>query len=299
MDVLAVLAGVIEFASQVAPYVAEGVGRLVAEGDYAAALQLAQDQLTDAQKMQVPELERAVAEVQGNSEFGKLQEDRRRIALQDQALEALSREVQFQGMTPEDAAAYQQMRSEAGSIEAGLRGANDARMRQRGMASSIGSYAGGLAGAQAGANSANEMGLGIAADSRKRYLQAVDQLGDLSTRVRGQEWGQMAQGASAQDAINRFNTGNRWDAQKYNLGLAQQNFENQMRRQAAIDAARGGYGDALRGRGQQTQRDAAFWGQVGKEGGHFAASQLAGIAGAGGDDEESGYRNNKTGKGGK
>lgn len=282
MDFASGAGSMLQIVGQLAQVITSAYGDQASGADYEEAFKLAQRALADAQGISLPELQKAMAEEQARSEFSNIQEDPRRVSLQDQALDVLSREVQYQGMTPEDAKAYQQMRSEAGSIEAGLRGANDARMRQRGMASSMGAYAGGLAAAQAGANSANEMGLGIAADSRRRYLQAADELGDLSTQVRGQEWGQAAQGASAQDAINRFNTGNRWDAQKYNLGLGQQNFQNQLTKLGAVNQARGNLGSEYKQRGDYKRYIYDKWGRLIPETVNNIWGSFSGVGGMGG-----------------
>lgn len=282
MDFASGAGSMLQIVGQLAQVITSAYGDQASGADYEAAFQLAQQAVADAQGISVPELERAIAEEQGKSEFSNIQEDPRRVALQDQALDALSREVQYQGMTPEDAAAYQRMRATAGATEAGLRGANESRMRQRGMGGSIADYAGGMAAAQSGANSANEMGLGIAADSRSRYLQAVNSLGNMASGVRGQEWGQAAQGASAQDAINRFNTGNRWDAQKYNLGLGQQNFQNQLTKLGVVNQARGNLGSEYKQRGDYKRYLYDKWGRLIPETVNNIWGSFSGMGGMGG-----------------
>ena len=87
------------------------------------------------------------------------------------------------------------------------------------------------------------------------------QSGNLAGSMRGQEFGEQAARAQAQDAINRFNAANQMSANQfnvsgrqgianqgvdlrnqatqYNTGLAQQNYENQLNKAAAAAAARG------------------------------------------------------------
>lgn len=279
MDFMSGAGNMLNIVGQLTEVIMSAYGDQASGQDYEAAFQLAQRALADAQGIPLPELQKAIAEEQARSELGNIQEDPRRRSMQDQALEALSREVQFQGMTPEDAAAYQRMQAQAGSIESGLRGANESRMRQRGLGSSVAGYAGGLAGAQAGANSANEMGLGIAADSRDRYLKAVDSLGAMAGDVRGQEWNQAAQVGSAQDSINRFNTNNRWNAQQYNLGLGQQNFNNQLTKLGAVNSARGNLGSEYKQRGDWKRHLYDKWGRLIPQTANNIFSSFAGMGG--------------------
>ena len=83
---------------------------------------------------------------------------------------------------------------------------------------------------QGAANNAYSQGLGVAANDEDIRMKALEQMGALGGSIRGQDFSQAAQKASAQDAINRFNTANSNEAQLRNLNmqqnLAQQNFNN-------------------------------------------------------------------------
>ena len=78
--------------------------------------------------------------------------------------------------------------------------------------------------------------------------------------MRGQEFDIAAQRAAAQDAINRFNVGQRTRAQEYNLGAGQREFENQMDLARMRQGAGGRYAGALGGQAEDTQQTAGRYG---------------------------------------
>ena len=255
------------------------LGQSRADAEANAARNVTMDANRTWQNIDTPKLQQADLIEQGGSELGKYTEDPRTRNAQLKALEGLTREVDYQGMTPEDANAFAKARGEAGAMDAGFRGAADQQMAARGMQSGIGAYAAALGAGQAATNRGSEMGLQASADSRQRYLQALNSLGSMGGNVRGQDFGIASQRAQAQDAINRFNTGQRTQNQAYNLGLPQQDFSNQM------DLAKGQSGSAndvtsmLYKRQQDAERTAAKWGASSSR---LAGGMAGGMGGWGG-----------------
>lgn len=168
-----------------------------------------------------PELK---AQLQQQSEMAKIRLDPNLKQYQNQALDALSQTVAQKGMTDQDRLAYAQARQQGASTDLALRQAAESQASQRGLGAS-GSYLADLMGAQAGANRTSQESLQAASDARQRYMQALNQLAGQATQIRGQDYNIAANAAQAQDAINRFNTSQLWNADLYNN---QQRFQNQL-----------------------------------------------------------------------
>jgi hypothetical protein len=251
------------------------MGQSRADAEHNAAKAVMQGAYGDIQGIKTPELQLADLYEQGGAGINGFTEDARTRNAQMKALDGLTREVDFQGMTPEDAQAYNRSRQAAGSMDAGFRGAAEQQAAQRGMSSSIGAYAGALSSGQAATNRASAEGTQAASDSRQRYLQALEGLSGAGSAIRGQDFGIASQRAQAQDAINRFNVGQKSSTQAYNLGVPQQDFENQMGLGGLKMNSAGQMADELHGRGNRATKDAAKWGAASK-------NFLGGLGGGGG-----------------
>lgn len=240
------------------------LGQSKADAERNAALQLRQEGLRDWTNLETPEMSPLELQQQGLSEMGGINEDPRLRQLQMQALNSLGETVSAGGMTAEDAAAYNRARQMAGGVDAGLRGSVEQQAAQRGMQSSTGSMLGALNAGQAGVNRASQMGTDAASDARQRYMQALNMLGSQSGQVRGQDYGVARDRAQAQDAINRFNTGMRWQNAQYNQGLQQQMFDNSMGLAQGRSGAYGSVAGAYDRRGDNAEKTAAKWGNATK-----------------------------------
>jgi hypothetical protein len=193
------------------------------------------------------------AQLQDKSELLKVKLDPKYKEYQNQALEGLSQSVAQKGMTDQDRLAYAQARQQGASTDLGLRQAAESQASQRGLGGS-GSYLADLMGAQAGANRTSQEGLQAASDARQRYMQALNQLAGNATQVRGQDYNIAANAANAQDAINRFNTSQLWNADMYNN---QQRFQNQMQKLAGQQQAGMGVYQGMMTNNAQQQQDFA------------------------------------------
>lgn len=240
------------------------LGQSKADAERNAALQLRQEGMRDWTSIDTPQLSPLELQQQEQTGLAGVTEDPRLRGYQMQALDQLGQEVASNGMTAQDAAAYNRARQMAGGVDAGLRGAAEQQAAQRGMASSTGSLLGALSAGQAGVNRASDMGTQAASDSRARYMQAVDMLGQQAGGVRGQDYGVARSRAEAQDAINRFNAGMRNQNGIYNQGLQQQMFDNSMGLAAGRNAAYNNLGNAYDRRGDNAEKTAAKWGAATK-----------------------------------
>jgi hypothetical protein len=99
-------------------------------------------------------------------------------------------------------------------------------------------------------------GLSAAASARQRALQSLAQGGGMAAQAEGQDFDRAARVAESRDRIAQFNASQAQQANLYNAGLAQQQFNNRM----SLTGAR--Y-NAMLGRAQQHGRDAEatqdFW----------------------------------------
>jgi len=187
-------------------------------------------------------------------------------AAQMGALGDLQDVVSSDGMDPQARAALYELQSQGATQERGQREAILQNAAARGIGGSGLELGSQLANQQGSATSLANQGFQSAADANARKMAAIQGVGQLG----GQVWGQDAQAAAAQNAINQFNTANRqstenqnvgWrnqaDAQNlaekqrisdtnvgaknqqelYNKGLYQQNFANQMSKSQAFSNA--------------------------------------------------------------
>lgn len=226
-----------------------------------------------------PDLDATDLQQQGDSQYNYITEDPRLRNYQMQALDQLgSIAAAGGGQTAQDYEAYQRARQQAGMMSNAARGAAMNEQQQRGLQGGNAALLANLTASQNANNQANQMGVQAASDSRARYLAALNQLGSQSANVRGQDYGIASNRASAQDAINKFNTQMRQDTQRYNQGLSQQNFQNQMAASNLHSNAANQYNQSRRGRQGDKQEDAAVWGEAAGN----LTNSLVSMAGGGG-----------------
>jgi len=139
-----------------------------------------------------------------------------------QALSQLQNIGSEGGLTAIDRAQLGQIQAEQQNVERGQREAILQNARQRGVSGSGLELASLLQGQQGAATRAGERGLGVAALAQQRALDAIQQAGALGGQIRGQEFGEQAQAAQAQDLLSRFNTENMINQQRENLAARNQ-----------------------------------------------------------------------------
>lgn len=226
-----------------------------------------------------PEIYKQVAELQpeletavnlGPSEMAGISTD---PALRQAQLNALSKLQEVGAAGGEDAQFLAEQSRLESDINRNLRGQQDAIMQNlatRGMSGGGQELVARQMSAQDAVNRQAQMAMDAKAQAQQRALQALMQSGQLGGQMQAQDFGQAAQRAQAQDAINRFNAANQQDvmsrnvgvknqaqqynvgtaqdianrgvdvknqAQQYNLNLAQQDFENRYKKAGGTASA--------------------------------------------------------------
>lgn len=201
------------------------VGNAAASGDKAQALALQQNALKNIQGLSsptvdqlklalsqyqtagqlTPEMEATIA--QDPSLMNSVSVDPRLRNAQLQSLAALQK-VGAGGLRPEDMAALANVRNSTEQQANSDRQAVMQSMQQRGIGGSGAELAAQLGAGQSAANRANTAGLDIAGQASQRALQAISGAGSLGSSMEGQQFGEAAQQANAQDVINRYNAMN-------------------------------------------------------------------------------------------
>jgi hypothetical protein len=239
-----------------------------------------------------PELEQAITQAPSN--MGGIDVDPTYKEAQLSALHELGDIGQSGGMRLSDQATAQGALGDIAAQERGKRDAITADMRGRGVMGSGLELASKLDNQQNAATNANQVGLDLAGKAQDRSLEALKSAGSLGGTMQGQEFGQKAQVATAQDAIDRFNAATRGDAQtrnvtalnaakernltndqrimdantgvsneqeKTNKGLYQQQYEDQLQKETAKANARSGLASNLVAGGNATQQTLGTIGQ--------------------------------------
>lgn len=176
-----------------------------------------------------PQMESAIS--QNPSAMANIQTDPRLMNAAMQSLQTLQK-TGSGALQPQDLAALQQVKNASNNQARAQQQSILQNMQARGMGGSGAELAAQLSNGQNAANRANDQDLNIGAQASQRALQAMSQAGSLGASLQNQSFGQQAQQASAQDAINRYNAMNSQGvgnantsaqnyAQQYNLNNAQ------------------------------------------------------------------------------
>lgn len=245
----------------IAAVIASVIGALVGAGQDAEAQRVRQEALDAYGPELLPHLERAEAQTIESTAFGQLQEDDSLRARQIATLAGLENVVESEGMTEADRAAAQLAYDDAsGRTESSTRGIQNT-MLERGQGGGPADFALQLQAAQGATNQAANMSRANTADARMRALRALEAGGELAGNVRGQDYRRLSDVAEAQDELNRFNAGQAAAAQAYNLGLPQQQFDNQMFMNNARANASNGVAAGYERGGQSARETGAGVGQ--------------------------------------
>lgn len=152
----------------------------------------------------------------GPSAEGAVKANPNLVNAQMQALNTL-KGVSQTGMSSTDRARYNQMQQQANAQAEGQRQAALQNFAQRGLSGSGNELMAQLQASQNAANQANQGGLQIAGQAQQNALNALGQYGQQAGAMNTQQFGQQAQTAAAQDALNRFNVQNQMQQQARNV----------------------------------------------------------------------------------
>ena len=219
----------------------------------------------------------------GPSGMEVLQADPELVAQQKKTLGKLG-QIGDEGLTAEDVYEREQLMDRISGNEQARQKAIQREMAERGVDNSGIEIASRLQSSQSSANRARQEGQALEAEKYRRALQGITAAGSLAGQMRGQEFGEGAQKASAADQIAQFNALQRGGVQQRNIaqqrGIAaqkattrQQAYDNEMRKRQA-------QAGAYSGAAQQATQQAAGQQQAALQE-HSAGTQLFGsLAGA-------------------
>lgn len=235
-------------AAVAAPILMNEVSKAQSSGDFKKAQALMREAYAQYGDAIVPEIEKydpemlnylgdvKLDEVRGlgdlryqniDSRFDDIATDPRLLENQKESLGALDEIIQGGGMNAADKANMNRIQGEVAQADRGRRDAIQQNMQMRGVGGSGMELLAQLQSSQAATDRANQSGLDIAGMAQQRALESIMQKGNLSGSMRGQEFGEKSNIASAQDAIEKFNSANRLnvagDNRSYATNIAQGN----------------------------------------------------------------------------
>lgn len=259
----------------VAPIVANEIKRAEEKGDHDKARKLAEDAAAKYSNIVVPKLKELGYHQVADSLTAKISNEGR--GAQTKALESLGSIVSGGGSDAQMREADRAALAQAGQADASFRQNAAQHAAQTGQSGTQSEYVAALLGGQQAANMGAQMTSQAAAAANARRLDALGMLGSQGASLRGQD----IQVAQAQDAINRFNTENAINTDRYNAGLPQANFNNQLLLAQGQANANLGLGNYYQGQVDRGMQEGATTGaaiSAGAQGIGSAASNLANSA---------------------
>lgn len=191
--------------------------------------QVLYDQLVSAGQM-TPELEQALA--LGPSALEGVSTDPRLKSQQMRALEQLG-QISETGMSAADQAAFELARRNAAQENQAMQGQILQQMQARGQGGSGAELIARLTGAQKSADSLQAAQLEQAKAQQAARMQALSQVGNMSTQIQDQDFNQASRIAEAKDLINKYNAQNSQNVANQNVAAKNAatlaNLQNQQR----------------------------------------------------------------------
>lgn len=164
--------------------------------------------------------EQAEAELLQSNAFNDIVTDPALAGAQKQALLALQEVGTQGGMTAIDKARMKDITNEQNQVARGRNEAILSEARRKGMGGSDITTVNQLMNEQAAANRAADQGVDVAANAEARALQALVAAGQTAGQIRGQDYGEQANKAQAQNAIDLFNKQTLNQTNLYNVDTA-------------------------------------------------------------------------------
>lgn len=240
-----------------------------------------------------PVFEQAIAA--DPTEFNKITTNATHRGAQNRALQELERIGSEGGMGLRERGQLEEAHREAAGHDQSMLNNILSQHAQRGTSGSGVELAAKLQAAAQGGDRYHRDTMQAAASAQERALRAIESAGGLATQYRGQEHGEQAQRAAAQDVLNRFNTGDirntasanageRRNVMRYNRGEGQRLHEANVglghREQAQTVAARRQHYEDTVNRANdvnniRTNQQAGI-----RHGGQLAANAISNIGGA-------------------
>jgi len=167
----------------------------------------------------------------GPTAFDGISSDPRLRDSQMASMSALDDIASSGGMNAQDRANLSKIQSQTATADRGRRQAIQQGMASRGMGGSGMDLMAQMQSSQAATDQQGQQGLDVAGMAQSRALDAMMQSGQMAGNVRGQDWQQDSDRASARDRINSFNTQNRNRNSEFNAGQQNNNSQFNARNQ--------------------------------------------------------------------
>lgn len=230
------------------------IGELMSGKDKEEQRRLMQKALEQYGSIDVPALEKVLAEEMGPGQMEGLTSDPALKQTQTDALNELMRLSKSGGLNLEDKSALNSIRSNAATqAQRGIGGIRE-NMAARGISGGGQELAMSLSANQGAAQRASKEGLDVAAQAQKRALDSLMAGGRMAGEMRGQDFGERSKAAEAADLRNRYNTDARTSAARYNASLPSQRFGMQMQKANGMAGALGAQAGQA-GQNAQSTRD--------------------------------------------
>jgi hypothetical protein len=184
-----------------------------------SALQVKLDQYVQAGKLSP---EAAEAALLGSNAFNDIKLDPSLQGAQKQALQQLQDIASQGGLTATDKAQLNDITTEQNITARGRNEAILSNARERGVGGSGLELTSRLLNEQEAANRASTQGTQVAANAEQRALQSLQAAGQLGGQMEAAQYGQQANKAAAQNAIDQFNAETQNQTNLYNVGTRNQ-----------------------------------------------------------------------------
>ncbi len=217
-----------ELIAALAAIAGQQVAAQAAQMDKARALRLVQQSVDEFGNINIPKLKELVLSTLPPSELAKIKDDPQYRAQQLAADANLNDVINSGGLTISDRATLNQILQRTSRSESAGRHAIENQQAARGTLDSGNQLAMQLQNQQQSAQGAAMAGEQTAGMAQDRLYRAIQERAQLAGQGLDRDYRQQSDLARAQDAINRGNIDIQNTAAKYNAGLPQQNFQNQL-----------------------------------------------------------------------
>lgn len=197
--------------------------------------------------------EQAESQLISSNAFNQIATDPSNVGAQKQALQQLQNIGSQGGLTAVDKAQLNDINDQENAQRQGQDQAILSNAKERGVGGSGIETVNRLVSQQNASNSAANAGTNVAAQAQTRALQALQAAGQLGGQIQSQQYGEQAQKAGAQNAIDQFNAQTSNATNLYNTQTANQAQAANLQNQQTINNANTGVANQ-----QATQNSAAY-----------------------------------------
>lgn len=252
------------------------IGNSQAQAQRDQARQILQSIIDRYGSIPQPILDQMQAEQLGPSAMGETYADPALEATQRDMLGRVTDIAHQGGMTVGDRAGMIEAQNEASRRNGAERQALEQMLQNRGLGGSGSAVALRIGGQRDAQERQTNVALQSSQEAQRRALQALQMGGQMAGQMRGQGFNEASDRAKARDMFAQYNANARTNAQRYNLNLPQQRFENQMDVARGVANASVGAANNANQNAARTQRQ---WADTGTGIGQMAGSAVSAFGG--------------------